>query len=594
MFLIRWLWKNMKGDRATYCIALCMTVICQTMHLIAPHITQQIIDTFLVGEEAAENLRTGTDRLIFMLACMVGFTLLRCIIQYSSNLCYERTSQGVIYRVRKVLFDNIEQQDARFYDRHRTGDVMTVVTGDLEMVRHSIAWIIKTTLECVVLFSATMIYFFTIDWLMALCMLVLTPFILLITKGFKNVVGPFYVDLREKLSDMNTRAEENISGNRVVKAFAREETEIEKFDGNNKAYNEANKKAAFTWLKFFPALEITAQSLSVVCVLFGGIFVAWGRLSFGEYAAFSGLIWTLSNPMRTLGNIVNDYQRFTASANKIIELYYGRPFIVDREDAESIEGRIKGSVEFRDVSFSYGETEVRLRDYYAYYPVNLHFYTSSFSISYSEGAVWRKLNDFFRLPVKDTDTMLVYVDKQSGAFELGGVTDFGVEGGDFYDVSTESAVAFTRGRCFLALRPQKAYGSEERMDFSGIEGGYGVYAFRFDEDLFSYDPDVDFTVGDIQTVLPLSTDTTVERFSLNEDESRLRIFTSEPNGYYLTILDTDTLLETQKLRLGDGPYYTFREDQNVITVSDGENIVAVTEENGVYTVKTIDRGEKEI
>ncbi len=358
MFMIRWLWKNMKGDRGIYCAALCMTVISQAMYIISPYLTQQIIDTFLVGEEAADNLRTGVDRLIFMLVMMVGFTLLRCVIQYSSNMCYEHASQGIIYRVRKILFDNIEKQDAPFYDRHRTGDIMTVVTGDLEMVRHSIAWIIKTTLECIVLFSATMVYFFTIDWLMALCMLILTPVILLITRGFKRVVGPFYVDLREKLSDMNTRAEENISGNRVVKAFAREDTEIGRFDKTNKAYNEANKKAAFTWLKFFPGLEITAQSLSVVCLLFGGIFVALGRLTFGEYAAFSGLIWTLSNPMRTLGNIINDYQRFTASANKIIELYYGKPFIVEREDAEEVEGRIKGRVEFRNVSFSYGNTQV--------------------------------------------------------------------------------------------------------------------------------------------------------------------------------------------------------------------------------------------
>lgn len=358
MFMLRWLWKNMKGDRAVYCIALALTVAGQSMYLISPYITQQIIDTFLIGEDAAENLRTGANTLVTMLLMMIGFTLLRCVIQYSAAMCYERTSQGLIYRVRKVLFDNIEKQDAAFYDRHRTGDIMTVVTGDLEMVRHSIAWIIKTTLECIVLFTATMVYFFTIDWLMALCMFALTPVILFITKGFKNVVGPFYVDLREKLSGMNTRAEENISGNRVVKAFAREKTEINKFDECNKAYNEANKKAAFTWLKYFPGLEITAQSLSVVCIFFGGLFIALGRMTFGEYAAFSGLVWTISNPMRTLGNIVNDYQRFTASANKIIELYYGRPFIVEREDAEDVPGRIKGDIEFRDVSFSYGKTDV--------------------------------------------------------------------------------------------------------------------------------------------------------------------------------------------------------------------------------------------
>ena len=358
MFLLRWLWKNMKGDRAVYITALCLTVVCQSMYIITPHITQEIIDTFIIGDEAAENLARGTDSLVFMLLMMVGFTLLRCIFQYTSNMCYEHASQGIIYRVRKVLFDNIERQDARFYDLHRTGDIMTRVTGDLEMVRHSIAWIIKVTLECIVLFSATMIYFFTIDWLMALCMLILAPVILIITRAFKNAVGPFYVELRERLSDLNTRAEENISGNRVVKAFAREQEEIERFDRDNKAYNDANKKAAFTWLRFFPGLEITAQSLSVVCLLFGGIFVIFGRLTLGEYAAFSGLIWTLSNPMRTLGNIVNDYQRFTASANKIIELYYGKPFITDREDAVDISGRIEGHVEFRNVSFSYDKTEV--------------------------------------------------------------------------------------------------------------------------------------------------------------------------------------------------------------------------------------------
>lgn len=358
MFLIKWLWKNMKGDRAVYILALFLTVICQSMYIITPYITQQITDTYLVGEQAAENLRTGADRLVFLLIVMVVFTLIRCLIQYTSNMCYEHASQGIIYRVRKVLFDKIEAQSAAFYDIYRTGDIMTRVTGDLEMVRHSIAWIIKVTLECVVLFSATMIYFFTIDWLMAVCMIVLTPVILLITRSFKNVVGPFYVDLREKMSDLNTCAEENISGNRVVKAFAREEEEISKFDKKNRDYNEANKKAAFTWLKYFPGLEITAQSLSVVCLVFGGLFVISGRITIGEYAAFAGLVWTLSNPMRTLGNIINDYQRFTASANKIIELYYAHPTILDREDAEDRPDRFKGKIEFRNVSFSYGKKEV--------------------------------------------------------------------------------------------------------------------------------------------------------------------------------------------------------------------------------------------
>ncbi len=358
MFLFRWLWKNMKGCRAIYITALCLTVVCQSMYIITQYFTQQITDNFIVNENALQNLQEHSDTLILMLAAMVGFTLLRCGIQYGSNMMYEHSSQMLIYRVRKVLFDKIEQQDASFYNVYRTGDIMTRVTSDLDMVRHSIAWIIKTIVECIVLFSASLIFFFTMDWLMALCLIALTPVILFITWLFKRKAGPLYVDLREKLSRMNTAAEENISGNRVVKAFAREDYEISQFDKYSQEYNKANKKAAFMWLKFFPFLETTAQSLSVIMLIAGGLFVVFGRISLGQYAAFSGLIWTLSNPMRTLGNIVNDLQRFSASANKIIEIYYGSPRIVDRNDAVDKPERFDGRVEFDHVSFSYGDTKV--------------------------------------------------------------------------------------------------------------------------------------------------------------------------------------------------------------------------------------------
>lgn len=358
MFLFRWLWKNMKGCRAIYITALCLTVVCQSMYIITPYFTQQITDTFIINENALQNIAEHTDVLIYMLAAMVIFTLVRCAIQYGSNMMYEHSSQTLIYRVRKVLFDKIENQDASFYNVYRTGDIMTRVTSDLDMVRHSVAWIIKTMVECVVLFSASLIYFFTMDWLMALCLIALTPVILFITWLFKRKAGPLYVDLREKLSRMNTAAEENISGNRVVKAFAREDYEIKQFDKYSQEYNKANKKASFMWLKFFPFLEVTAQSLSVVMLVCGGLFVVFGRITMGQYAAFAGLIWTLSNPMRTLGNIVNDLQRFSASANKIIEIYYGSPKIVDRNDAVDKPERFKGRVEFDHVSFSYGNTEV--------------------------------------------------------------------------------------------------------------------------------------------------------------------------------------------------------------------------------------------
>ena len=358
MFLLKWLWKNLKGYRGLYIFALGLTCICQSMYIITPYFSQQIIDTFIFNDNAAQNLSDHRDVLIGMLLAMVGFTLLRTVIQYSANMIYETTSQGLIYRIRKVLYDNVQRQDSAFFDFYRTGDIMTRMSGDLDMIRHSVAWIIKTIVECLVLFTASTVFFFALDPLMAVCLLALTPIIFIITFVFKKKVGPLYVDLRDRLSEMNTGAEENISGNRVIKAFARESFENKRFNKMNKDYSEANKKAALTWLKFYPAIEITAQALSVVQLVVGGIFVITGRITIGQFTAFSGLIWTLSNPMRTVGNIINDLQRFTASANKIIEIYYGRPKIVDRSDAVDIKDRLKGEVEFKNVSFSYGKRQV--------------------------------------------------------------------------------------------------------------------------------------------------------------------------------------------------------------------------------------------
>lgn len=328
------------------------------MFIITPMMSQRIVDTFITADNALEMIELRRDLLLWMVGAMIGFTLLRTVIQYSAAMLYESSSQGTIYRVRKRLYENINLQDASFYDIYRTGDIMTRMSGDIDWVRHSLSWIIKTVLESIVLFTASVIYFFSLDPIVALCLLALTPVIFLISFMLKKRVKPLYVALRERLSELNTTAEENISGNRVVKAFAREAYEIEQFDKKSKAYSDANKKAALTWLDFYPLIEITAQALMVVQLAVCGIFVIKGRITAGEFTAFAGLIWTLANPMRNIGTIINDFQRFTASANKIIEIYYGKSKIADREDAVDSGERIKGDISFKNVSFNFGSTNI--------------------------------------------------------------------------------------------------------------------------------------------------------------------------------------------------------------------------------------------
>ncbi len=348
-----WLWENMQGSRGIYIVGMFGTVVYNIMQLTVPYFSGQIVDTFITGEGAAERLAQDRDLFYKMLLMMVGFTLIRTIIVYGDCMIFEHVSQKALYRIRNYLYDKIQRQDMNFYSTYRTGDLMTRVTGDLDAVRHMIAWVVRMVIESFSLFGATAIYFIYLNWKMAFSLLAVAPFVFLVIFLFKRKVAPMHAALRERLADMNTIAQENIAGNRVVKAFAREDYEIEKFDKANVAYRDTNKKTGLVWIKFYPYIESFANLMPFVMLLVGGLFLINGSLSMGEYVTFSGLIWALANPMRLMGNIMNEFQRFAAASNKVMEIYYSEAEIKDPENPYEPKDRLEGSIEFKNVSFMY-------------------------------------------------------------------------------------------------------------------------------------------------------------------------------------------------------------------------------------------------
>lgn len=353
MFELKWLWQNLEGNRTRYILALCLlSVVGSSLTIVNPYISQRIVDTFIAGDNALQNLTQERQLLIMLCLGMIGFSLLRTGLAYFTTMQYEKSSQNMMYNIRIFLYNKIQGQDRDYYDHNRTGDLMTKMTGDLDMVRHSMAWIFKTIIESLTIFIAAVIYFFTIDAQLTLWMLILSPPIFIVAYIFAKRVRPMYIDLRERLSQLNTTTQENISGNRVVKAFAREEFEVQKFTEKNVNYSTANKKAALVWLDYFPYLESFAQGFNVILMLVGGLFLMNGRITFGEFTAFSSLIWAVSNPMRNIGIIINDIQRFFASLSKIVDIYYAKPNIIN-EHKSTTKRRYEGRIEFDHVRFKY-------------------------------------------------------------------------------------------------------------------------------------------------------------------------------------------------------------------------------------------------
>ena len=340
---IKWLWDNIDANlHRRHILALVICVITCGLTLVNPALTQKLVDDVIVAQ--------NPEPLLKLLAIMLAVQGVRLGLRYYMIITMERDAQNLVYNLRCKLFTRLQYNDMAFFDRNRAGDLMTRLSADLDWCRHFTSYIDYRIIDSVCMFLFTTIYLFCVSWKLTLLLVIVTPMLMLITKLYSSHVRPRFIAMRDRLSEMNTAAQENIAGNRVVKAFAREEYEKEQFDKRNEAFMESNLSINKLWLSFFPFIELLANAMMLITVFVGGLFIIAGELTPGQLAVFTSLSWALSNPMRELGNLLNDLQRFSTSAQKVMEVYYAAPHIVDSPDAAD-HGRMEGRIEFKHVSY---------------------------------------------------------------------------------------------------------------------------------------------------------------------------------------------------------------------------------------------------
>ena len=340
---IKWLWDNIDANlHRRHILALVICVITCGLTLVNPALTQKLVDDVIVAQ--------NPEPLLKLLAIMLAVQGVRLGLRYYMIITMERDAQNLVYNLRCKLFTRLQYNDMTFFDRNRAGDLMTRLSADLDWCRHFTSYIDYRIIDSVCMFLFTTIYLFCVSWKLTLLLVIVTPMLMLITKLYSSHVRPRFIAMRDRLSEMNTAAQENIAGNRVVKAFAREEYEKEQFDRRNEAFMESNLSINKLWLSFFPFIELLANAMMLITVFVGGLFIISGEITPGQLAVFTSLSWALSNPMRELGNLLNDLQRFSTSAQKVMEVYYAAPHIVDSPDAVD-HGRMEGRIEFKHVSY---------------------------------------------------------------------------------------------------------------------------------------------------------------------------------------------------------------------------------------------------
>jgi len=353
MIEFKWAWENLKGYRKRYLLSFALHITISLLALVNPNIMRRIIDEALFGG--------NTAILIPLALTMCAVTFSRTVIGYCMTMLVEFSSTGFVYNMRRRMYKHFQTQDMQFFNNNTTGDLMTSMINDMDMVRHNIAFVFRQIVAGSVLFIGVVTFYFLTNWRFALCILALTPLIFIITFFYSKKVRHLYIELRRRLSLMNTSAQENIEANRVVKAFANEAFEIDKFNERSGMYREQSLLAQRTWLKFFPYVDGLAQSLTVTVLLFGGIFLIRGDLTFGEYMAFSSLSWAVTDPMRQLGILLNDLQHFFAASMKMMGLLGTRPNVVSPAEPKAPAekgGKARGDIEFRNVSFNFGKNRI--------------------------------------------------------------------------------------------------------------------------------------------------------------------------------------------------------------------------------------------
>lgn len=329
------LWKYIRKYFLLYLIAIIAMVISILLDAMAPQITRHIIDDVIVG---------GQRKILFrLLFGLVGIGLGRAVFQYVKEFIFDYSAVGIGSSLRKDLFNHIQTLSMGYFDSHNTGELMARVKDDVDRIWNTCGFVSMLILECTIHTVIVMVCMFRISPILTLLPLLIMPLIGWSAVKMEYGLGAVYDKISEETAELNTVAQENLAGVRTVKAFAREEYEIDKFKKHNHQFYKLNMDQARFLTKYQPGISFLSKVLLLAVIVFGGILVIKKQITIGQLGAFSEYANNIIWPMEMIGWLSNDFAAAMASNRKIKKIMAEEPDIKDQEDPvvpENIEGRL--------------------------------------------------------------------------------------------------------------------------------------------------------------------------------------------------------------------------------------------------------------
>jgi len=321
--------------------------------LIFPQITRTFINDILPNNDM--------ERLVKVAIAMFFLYIFRFVMDYVVGFYGHLLGVKMEYDMRKDMFSHLQKLSFKYYDETKTGHIMSRLVNDLneisELAHHGPEDIFISGLMLLGSFGLLL----NVNVKLTLIVFTVVPFLVLFAVFYNSKMRRTFRQMREKLSDINAGLEDSISGVRVVKSFTNEDYEEKKFDEGNNAFKKLRTRSVRQLGIFSGGINFFSNILNLVTLAFGGYFLYLGEINTGDLFAYIIYMGIIIQPVKRLANFVEQFQRGMAGFRRFSEVMAIAPDIIDKENAEELRD-VKGTVEFQDVAFSYGDREAVLKN----------------------------------------------------------------------------------------------------------------------------------------------------------------------------------------------------------------------------------------
>ena len=284
---------------------------------------------------------------------LIGLIAIKGVLSFSARWILIGVSRDIEFDIRNDLLDRLLVLEPEFYVRNRTGELMSRATNDLNAVRMVLGPGIMYSVTTLATMLVAVFLMFKLSSSLTMWVLLPVPIVAVVVRHFGKVIHELYEKIQASLAALSVKVQENLSGVRVIRAYAQEDAQIWAFDEPNREYVARNVKLIRTWSMFMPSLQALIGITFLIVLWKGGFLFLRNQLSLGGLVSFSNFLTLLVWPMIALGWVTNIFQRGAASMGRLTYILNAQPSIDDRNARVPADRELQGEIEFRDLTFTY-------------------------------------------------------------------------------------------------------------------------------------------------------------------------------------------------------------------------------------------------